>query len=88
VIRGLFNGFFFQLKKLCDVTWKGKLTINCFFNPSGLFLSDLPVLRISPAWVTSPELVKSSGRVATFNPWTGVFWDGVSFIPGKTVIPM
>jgi len=29
-------------------------------------------------------LVKSSGRVATFNPWTGVFWDGISFIPGKT----
>jgi len=43
----------------------------------------MPVLRISPAWVTSPELVKSSGIL-----WTGVFWDGISFIPGKTVIPM
>jgi hypothetical protein len=33
-----------------------------------------------------PEQGKSSGRVATFSFWTGMFRDGISFIPGETVI--
>jgi hypothetical protein len=44
------------------------------------------VVKISPEWVTGPEQGKSSGRVATFSLWTGVFRDGISSIPDKTVI--
>jgi hypothetical protein len=33
-------------------------------NLSGFFLRDLPVVKISPEWVTSPEQGKSRGRVA------------------------
>jgi hypothetical protein len=36
-------------------------------------LRDLPVVKISPEWVTGPEQVKSSGRFATFSLWTGMF---------------
>ena len=28
------------------------------------------MVKISPEWVTGPEQVKSSGRIATFNLWT------------------
>ena len=47
------------------------------------FPRDLPVVKISPELVTGPELVKSSGRIATFSLWTGMFRDGISSIPGK-----
>jgi len=46
------------------------------------------VVKISPEWVTSPEQDKSNGRIATFNLWTGMFMDGISSIPGETVIPL
>jgi hypothetical protein len=39
---------------------------------SGFFPWDLPVVKISPEWVTGPEQGKSSGRVATFSLWTGL----------------
>jgi len=42
-------------------------------NLSGFFPWDLPVVEISSEWVTGPEQGKSSGRIATFNLWTGVF---------------
>ena len=44
--------------------------------------------KISPEWVTGPEQDKSSGRVAAFSFWTGVFRDGISSIPDETVIPL
>jgi len=55
---------------------------------STFFPWDLSVVKISPEWVTSPEQGKSSGRIATFILWTGVFRDGISSIPDKTVIPL
>jgi len=48
----------------------------------------MPVVKISPEWVTGPEQDKSSGRIATFSLWTGMFRDGISSIPGETVIPL
>ena len=39
----------------------------------GFFLWDLAVVNISPEWVTGPEQGKSSGRIATFSLWTGMF---------------
>ena len=57
-------------------------------NLSGFFPWDLPVVKISPEWVTGPEQGKSSGRIVTFNLWTGMFRDGISSIPGETVIPL
>ena len=42
--------------------------------------------KISPEWVTDPEQVTSSGRIATFSFWTGMFRDGVSSIPGETAV--
>ena len=53
-------------------------------NLSGFFLWDLPVVKISPEWVTGLEQGKSSGRVATFNLWTGLFRDGISSIPDES----
>ena len=44
------------------------------------------MVKISPEWVTGPEQVKSSGRIATFSLWTGMFRDGISSILGETVI--
>ena len=46
------------------------------------------MVKIPPEWVTGPEQGKSSGRVATFSLWTGMFRDGISSIPGETVIPL
>ena len=31
------------------------------------------MVKISPEWVTGPEQDKSSGRIATFSLWTGMF---------------
>ena len=31
------------------------------------------MIKISPEWVTGPEQGKSSGRIATFSVWTGMF---------------
>jgi len=45
-------------------------------------------LKIYPEWVTGTEQGKSSGRIATFSLWTGMFRDGISSIPGETVIPL
>jgi len=45
-------------------------------------------LKIPPEWVTGPEQDKSSGRIATFSIWTGMFRDDISCIPGGTVIPL
>ena len=46
------------------------------------------MVKISPEWVTGPEQGKSSGRIATFKLWTGMFRDGISPIPGETVTPL
>ena len=46
------------------------------------------MVKISPEWVTGPERGKSNGRIATFSLWTGMFRDGISSIPGETVIPL
>jgi hypothetical protein len=35
------------------------------------------VVKISPEWVTGSEQGKSSGRIATFSLWTGMFRDGI-----------
>ena len=43
------------------------------------------MVTISPELVTVPEQGKSSGRIATFSLWTGMFRDGISSIPGETV---
>jgi len=50
-----------------------KLVLFLLENLSGFFPWDLPVVEISPEWVTGPEQGKSSGRIATFSLWTGVF---------------
>ena len=44
------------------------------------------MVKISPEWVTGPEQGKSSGRIANFSLWTGMFRDGTSSIPGERVI--
>ena len=54
-------------------------------NLPGFFPWNLPVVTISPELVTVPEQGKSSGRIATFSLWTGMFRDGISSIPGETV---
>jgi len=41
------------------------------------------VVKISPEWVTGPEQGKSSGGIATFSFWTGMFKDGISFVVAK-----
>ena len=46
------------------------------------------MVKISPDLVTGPVHVKSSGRIATFSLWTGIFRDGISSIPGETVMPL
>jgi len=48
----------------------------------------LPGVKLYPEWVTGPEQGKSSGRIVTFIPWNGMFMDGISSIPGETVIPL
>ena len=53
---------------------------------SGFFPWDLPVVKISPEWVTGPERGTSSGRIANFSLWTGMFRDGISCIADETVI--
>ena len=46
------------------------------------------MVKISPIWVTGPEQGKSSGRIATFSLWTGMFRDDISSVPGETVLPL
>jgi hypothetical protein len=46
------------------------------------------VVKISPEWVTGPEQSKSSGRIANFYLWIGMFRDGIFSVPGETVIPL
>ena len=46
------------------------------------------MVKISPEWVTGPEQGESSGRIATFTLWTGMFRDDISSIPDDTVIPL
>jgi len=58
------------------------------FYLTGFFPWDLPVVKISPEWVTGPEQGKSSGRIATFSLWTGRFRDGISSIPGESYTAM
>ena len=55
---------------------------------SDFFPWDLPVVKISPEWVTDPEQGKSSDRIATFILWNGTFRDGISTINGETVVPL
>ena len=33
------------------------------------------MVKISPEWVTGPEQGKSSGRIATFSLWTGIYYE-------------
>jgi hypothetical protein len=35
------------------------------------------MVKISPEWITGPEVVKSSGRIGTFSLWTGTFRDDI-----------
>jgi len=44
------------------------------------------MVKISPEWVMVPEQGKSSGRIAIFSPWVGMFRDGISSFPGETVV--
>ena len=44
------------------------------------------MVEFYPEWVTGPEQGKSGGRVVTFSLWTGLFRDGISSVPGETVI--
>jgi len=46
------------------------------------------VVKIFPEWVTNPEQGKSSGRIATFSFWAGMFRDDISSITGETVIQL
>ena len=46
------------------------------------------MVKISPEWVMDPEQGKSSGGIATLSLWTGMFRDGISSIPGETVIQL
>jgi hypothetical protein len=46
------------------------------------------VVKFSPEWITGPEQGKTSGRIANFRLWTGMFRDGISCIPDETVIPL
>ena len=46
------------------------------------------MFKISSEWVTGPEQGKSSGRIATFSLWTYVFRDGISSVPGETVMQL
>ena len=46
------------------------------------------MVKISPEWVPGTEPGKSSGRIAIFSLWTGMFRDGISAIPDETVIPL
>jgi len=46
------------------------------------------VVKISSEWVTGPQQGKSSGRIATFSLWTGMFRDGISSILGEIVTPL
>jgi len=45
-------------------------------------------VKISSELVTGPEQGKSSGRIASFSLWTDRFRDGISSIPGETVLPL
>ena len=46
------------------------------------------MVKISPEYVTDPEQGKSSGGIATFSLWTGMFRDGISSILSGRVIPL
>ena len=46
------------------------------------------MVKIFPEWVKDTGQGKSSGRTATFSLWAGMFRDGISSIPGETVIPL
>ena len=46
------------------------------------------MVKISPEWGAGLEQGKSSGRIAIFSLWTGMFRDGISSIRGETVIPL
>ena len=75
------------------VFWQNKLLYHIYMiqfeeNLSGFFPWDLPVVKISPEWVTDPEQGTSSGRIADFSFWTGMFRDGISSISVETVIPL
>ena len=37
------------------------------------------MVKISPEWFTSQEQGKSSGRIATFSLWTGMFKNNPNF---------
>ena len=46
------------------------------------------MVRISPEWVTIPAQAESSGSIATFSLWVGMFWNGISSISDETVVPL
>jgi len=45
-------------------------------------------LKLPLNWLWAQSVSKSSGRIATFSLWTGMFRDGISSIPDETVIPL
>ena len=65
-----FFAIFFLLSVITDILILFSFKILLSFEEN---LSGLPVVKISPEWVTGPEQGKSSGRVATFSLWTGLF---------------
>jgi len=77
-------GLIVQVSLPNNNTGRASVLYNFKENLSGFFPWDLPVVKISPEWVTGPEQGKSSGRIATFSLSTGVFRDGISSIPDKT----
>ena len=46
------------------------------------------MVKTSSEWVKGLEQGTFSGRIPTFSLWTGMFRDGISSIPGETVIPL
>jgi len=55
-------------------------------NLPGFIPWNLPVVQISPEWVTVPEQGTSSGRIGTFSLWTGMFRDRKTITESKMCV--
>ena len=78
----VYHDSFYKLGNNVSLPWV------IYFEAFGFFLWDLPVVKISTEWVTVPDQGMSNSRITTFNLWTGMLRDGISIIPGETVIPL
>ena len=70
-----FSSLYFKLH-IAKIVYVPTSLLSFKENLSDFFPWDLPVVKISPEWVTAPEQGKSSGRIATVSLWTGMFRDG------------